>query len=237
MNMKRSQSLARKATALLSAIAASSLLGLPALAGGKNDAGNMPTAQSPATQSQTTDSSQMQCVPNAQSSLPSTTATPDAAAPSASQTPNQADPRAGLSQPDQMTQRTETQSASDMRMVAPNMNVSNDRSQSASYGDVLAQGGVTTGGFASQKLAMSRNSNANRDMSDRYNSNQASMSTDRSSMTGNASATMSADSMMSQPSNSSSRSMTGTTIAQCPPGMTPGASQSEMRQSPAQMTP
>jgi hypothetical protein len=241
--------LARKATALLSAIAASGLLGLPALAGGLS--GNAPSAgrqaQTPSGPDQT------QCTPINQSSN-APTATPDASANGAAQLPNQADPRAGVTPSDQASSRIDgsTASTSSIQMN----DASNARSQNSAYRDVLSQGGATSGGFASQQVAMANNPDGYRTASSRYSSNDpranygnyrnsdntASNNAMGNNAMGNTSAGMnSSDSMrsdsMRQSSSQSSRMTTGTTIARCPEGMMPRSTTPESRQAPGQPNP
>jgi hypothetical protein len=233
--------LARKATALLSAIAASSLLGLPALAGGLS--GN---ATSAGEQAQTpSGSDQTQCTPVNQSSN-APTATPDASANGAAQLPNQADPRAGAT-PSEQASRTDgsTANTSSMQMN----DAANARSQNSAYRDVLSQGGATSGGFASQQVAMANNPDGYRTASSRYSSNDprandgnyrnsdntASSNAMSNNAMGNTSAGMnSSDSLrsdsMRQPSSQSSRMTTGTMIAQCPSGTVPRSATPENRQ-------
>lgn len=236
MNMQKNHT-ARKATALLSAIAASSLLGLPALAGGSVGDANKGREQAQSYPNQ------MQCAPTTQSNLPSTTAAPDASAPAAAQLPNQSDPRAGLSPSDQ-TQTANRKpvesstSASSVQMNKP----SNTSSQNTSFNNVLAQGGVTAGGFASRQVSAANNPEAYRMVNSRYGSNQERPNNYKSDagMTGNMGSTMSANESMrsdamNQPSSQSSR-MTGTTIAQCPGVMMMPQSTTtpDMRQTPSQ---
>ncbi|WP_181357443.1 hypothetical protein [Stenomitos frigidus] len=237
---------ARKTTALLSAIAASSLLGLPALAGG------LSTTTDRQAQAQSSPD-QMQCMPMTQSNNPSSTATPDASATGAAQVPNQADPRTGTASADQAASSDPTMSSrmdssagtSSMQTSAPDT-----RSERSAYGDVLSQGGATAGGFASQQVAAANNPDGYKSVSSRYTSNDP-----RANYMSNA-ATMRSDSMrsdsmrsdlmrsdlmrsdsMSQPSRQSSRMTTGTTIARCPEGMMPRSSTPELRQAPGQPNP
>jgi len=220
MNMQKNHT-ARKATALLSAIAASSLLGLPAFAGGSVGDANQGREQTQAPSRP----SQMQCASTTRSSS-SITATPDASALASAQLPNQADPRAGLS-PSNQTQTANrssvesTTSASSVKVNQP----SNTSSQKTSFNDVLAQGGATAGGFASRQVSAANNPEAYRMVNSRYGSNQERPNDYKSDagMTGNMGSTMSANESMrsdamNQPSIQSSQ-MTGTMIAQCPGGM------------------
>lgn len=275
MTIRRNQSLAKKATALFSAIAASSLLGLPALAGGRTDANTAPANQTQATPS----SVQAQCIPDTQSNLPATTATPDASAPGASQLPNQADPRTGLSSSGQTVTQSAgdpTASVSSGQPVTSSTDLSNNRNGAGSYGDALAQGGVTAGGlanqqvtaasnpdanrnasssqyqvsgygnvlsqggataggFASQQVGAANNPDANRTVSSRYSSNEVRINTNNRDERGRTATVVTSGSTradaINQSLNQSSRSMTGTTIAQCPPGAVLRSPTPEMRRS------
>ncbi|MBW4692562.1 MAG: hypothetical protein KME27_12435 [Lyngbya sp. HA4199-MV5] len=241
--------LAQKTTALLSAIAASSLLGLPALAGNPAGATNAGSNQAQAP----SNVDQPQCVPSNQANQPSTTATPDASAPAAAQLPNQSDPRAGISPSDQTVSPSnqttspsnQTTSASGVQPVdtgdASRQTASYNRG--GSYGDVLSQGGATAGGFASQQVSAANNPSAYQSSSSRISSNEKRPNYGNSSagMDGNMSSTMrSNDSMRSttgsQPYNQSSRATASTTIALCPNGTTPQSATPSTRQAPSQPT-
>lgn len=231
MNTQKSQTLMGRATAILSAIAASSLLGLPALAGGLSGNANKlgGQAQAPASPDQ------MQCLPTTQSSRPSGMVAPDASAPGAAQLPNQADPRTGTVPSDQtVSSRTDVSTAdtSTVQTTQP----SNTRSEGRTHGDVLAQGGATAGGFASQQVAAANNPEAYKMASSRYSSNElrTNNANGGTAMMRNASAARNADdsmrsNTMSQPSNQSSQTTTDMTIAQCPSEMMPRSSMPESR--------
>ncbi|XGV99143.1 MAG: hypothetical protein ACAF41_09415 [Leptolyngbya sp. BL-A-14] len=240
MNMQP-RHLARRTTALLSTIAASGLLGLPALAGG------LPVGPTNTNNSQAqapSSSDQMQCVPGTQANAPSATAAPDASASSAAQLPNQSDPRAGLSPSNQTVVSSansdSTNSASNVPMSGSYTSSGNNNSsdQNRSYGNVLAQGGATSGGFASQQVWAANNPDAYRTVSSRISSNEERpnfIGTTAGSMGSGTSASSSmSSSATSQPYSQSSQSTTSTTIAQCPNGMTPQSTTPSMRQAPGQ---
>lgn len=258
---KQTSHMARRTTALLGAIAASSFLSLPALAGvpTNNDAntgGNQ--AQAPVSLDQT------QCMPTSQSNVPSTTAMPEASAPTAAQLPNQSDPRAGTSLPgqtvtsrpnDSMTSasRVEMSNSSNTSSNTSSQPTAYDQNRSSSDGNVLAQGGATSGGFASRQVSAASNPEAYRTVSSRYSSNQErpNYGGNSTSMTGKADAMMNTnESMRSDLTNHpymsspqatgnttmASSQVTGTTtIARCPTEMTtPQSTMPQMRQSPGQ---
>ncbi|MBW4471827.1 MAG: hypothetical protein KME45_15655 [Stenomitos rutilans HA7619-LM2] len=248
MNMQKNH-LARKTTALLSAIAASSFLGLPALAGssvGMTNTG-IDLAQTPS------NIDQSQCIPSNQANQPSTTATPDASAPAAAQLPNQSDPRTGISSSDQTVSSSSQTSGNAANTPSTNASAvqaadsantnrqTSSYNQGSAYGDVLSQGGATTGGFARQQVLAANNPDDYRMVSSRISSNEE-RSNYRSgaSLNGNMGSTMSSnDSTRSttgnQPYNQSSSSAASTTIALCPNGVTsPQSVTPSTRQAPSQ---
>lgn len=251
MYMQKSH-LARKTTALLSAIAASSFLSLPVLAG--NPVGTTNTGTTQAQTPSNVDPSQ--CVPSNQANQPSTTAAPDATAPAAAELPNQSDPRAGIS-PSGQTVPSADQTAGNST-TTPGTNASTIQSrdaadsnrqfaseaQGSAYGDVLSQGGATAGGFASQQVLTANNPGAYRSTSSRITSNQErpnynnSTSNSGASTSGNVGSTVNSSGSMrsdtGNQSNQSSRATASTTIALCPSGTTPRSAAPSTRQAPSQ---
>ena len=174
MNMKMQQNLAKKTTALLSAVAASSLLGLPALA-------QMTPNSNQNTQPNSSQNSS-ECVPIvSQSGTPSSTlgSAADASQPGVRSFPNQADPRAGAILPgtnqSSIGGPVDNQSQSNAQTIDYNSrsqaynNSSNGQfssygNQSNRSGDVLSFGGSTNGGHAREIVEAA----SDRNMNDRY---------------------------------------------------------------------
>lgn len=245
MNMQK-RHLTRKTTALLSAIAASGLLGLPALAGNPASVTNAGTNQA-----QAPSNVDSQCIPSNQANQPSTTAAPDASAPAAAQLPNQSDPRTGTA-PSNQTVSPGNQTADNSTSV-PSTNASAVQARDAAdtsrqaasyeqgnaYGNVLSQGGATAGGFASQQVLAANNPDAYRSVSSRISSNEQRPNySSGTGVTGMGSTPTSTDSTRSttgtQPYSQSSRATASTTIALCPSGTTPQSTAPSTRQAPSQ---
>lgn len=254
MTSKMKRNLAKKATAVLSAIAASSFLGLPALAQLDSNSGNNQTPYSQAPYR----SDSGECVPisgnQASNSVSNTNVTNrdarvngadaitrgsaqyegsqinqlgnDASQTGTSVFPNQSDPRTGSG----MTQTPvegvggpiDSSNAREIPTTSTNNNQINDRSQgnyesqnrdgdladSVTFGNVLASGGATTGGFARQLVESASDTDnyptlsqqsgyttsyntgstvgSNRDSNSSFSQNTSSMSSTRSSSTMNS---------------------------------------------------
>lgn len=175
MNTSNSKHLIRRATALLGAIAASSFLGLPALAGGvikgtsateqaQNPSSTMPSVQCASM------STSMATQSSPSERATTLDATPDASKPGADQVPNQADPRAGNTAADQPVNRTVNQMSDGSRtqMMGSSYQMTSqmtsNRPTSAVYGNILGRGGVTAGGFANQRFVSANTPDAIREI-------------------------------------------------------------------------